>query len=210
VKKTSRKLKDNLRIYRVCPPDDRGFTLIELMIVLVIMGLMLAFAGPKVAKSLGGLSLKTTAKKVAGCLRYARSKAVNTSRQYNVIFDTEKNRVIVLSLPESAVSLAMNSNDAADDEEIDGEGPEETGEHKEPAREVKIFDLPEGITFIKFTIGDTAFDQEEGKGIYQMAFFPNGTSQGAEVIIADVRERAFLIGVDFLTGVVSVEEQTEE
>jgi len=54
----------------------RGFTLIEIIIVLVIMGLMAAFAGPRIAKSLGGLSLRTTAKKVAGALRYAKSRSV--------------------------------------------------------------------------------------------------------------------------------------
>ncbi len=188
-----------------------GFTLIELMIVLVIMGFMLAMVGPRVAKSLGGLSLKTTAKKVAGALRYARSKAVNTSRTYNVIFDSEKNRVIVLPSPRSTVSEMMGSDNATDDETVGDEETTEQPASKKPEQEIRIFPLPEGVTFNKISIeGATTSDQEQDEGIFQMAFFPNGTSQTVEIILADRRERMFIIDVDFMTGVVSVAEETEE
>jgi len=41
-----------------------------------------------------------------------------------------------------------------------------------------------------------------------MIFFPDGTSQGGEIVLANNRERAFTIGVDFLTGVVTIAEKT--
>jgi type II secretion system protein H len=183
----------------------RGFTLIEIIIVLVIMGLMAAFAGPRIAKSLGGLSLRTTAKKVAGALRYAKSRSVNTGRLYSVILDCDKNRVIVLQSRQAPAAGMLEEDNATDDEEFsDARQPKET------KPEMKIYPLPEGITFDKITIGDVEDDEEAEEKIYQMAFFPNGTSQGGEILLSDSRERIYSIQVDFLTGVVTVAEQTDE
>jgi len=189
---------------------SRGFTLIELMIVIVIMGFILAFAGPRIAKSLGGLSLKTTAKKVAATLRYARSQAVNTGQIYNVIFDSEKNRVIVLRSQQSLVSDMTSNDNATDEEESGDEDSAEAALPKMPRQEIKVCPLPDGITFSKISIADAEFEGEEGDEIYQMAFFPNGTSHGAEIILTDSRERMFRIDVNFITGAVSVAEQTDE
>lgn len=190
--------------------DFRGFTLIELMIVLVIMGFVLAFAGPRVAKSLLGLTLKTTAKKIAGTLRYAKSQAVNTGHQYNVILDVERNRVIVvrLSHPKS-LDIMTQDNTTVEEDSLD-EDETNLSVIGEMTQQIKIYPLPDEITFSKITIADEDPDDEEGDEIYQMAFFPNGTAQGAEIILADSKERTYRIGVHFLTGVVSVAEQTDE
>jgi prepilin-type N-terminal cleavage/methylation domain-containing protein len=44
--------------------NKKGFTLIELTIVLIIMSFLFAVAGPRIAKSLSGLSLTTSTKKL--------------------------------------------------------------------------------------------------------------------------------------------------
>jgi hypothetical protein len=41
-----------------------------------------------------------------------------------------------------------------------------------------------------------------------MIFFPDGTSLGGEITLANNREQAYIVGVDFLTGVVSIAEKT--
>jgi type II secretion system protein H len=187
-----------------------GFTLIEIIIVLVIMGLMAAFAGPRIAKSLGGLSLRTTAKKVAGALRYAKSRSVNTGRLYSVILDCDKNRVIVLQSRQAPAAGMLEEDNATDEQEADDEEFSDARQPKETKPEMKIYPLPEGITFDKITIGDVEDDEEAEEKIYQMAFFPNGTSQGGEILLSDSRERIYSIQVDFLTGVVTVAEQTDE
>ena len=183
--------------------------MIELMIVLVIMGFVLAFAGPRVAKGLSGLSLKTSVKKVAGMLRYARSKAVNSGTTYNVIFDSQKNRAIVMGAPVPP-SFNITEQEAATGEQTENEDDPEQSGQKKTEKEIKIYPLPKGIVFSKITVADAISEQEDGDGIYQMAFFPNGTTQGGEIIIADDRERMFNIKINFMTGVVSVAEQTEQ
>ncbi|MEI6126176.1 MAG: prepilin-type N-terminal cleavage/methylation domain-containing protein [Pseudomonadota bacterium] len=184
-----------------------GFTLIELMIVLIIMSIMLAFAAPRFAKDLLSLSLETTAKKVAGALRYARSQALSTGHIYNAIFDCENNRVILAEsgTPSPADALRMANAAAALEKTEGGEGA-----GKVPVREIKIYPLPEEINLSTITIADTVCNEDNGKAICQMAFYPDGTSQGGEIALTDAKDRAYGISVDFLTGVVLLEEQTEK
>lgn len=187
---------------------SRGFTLLELMIVLVIMGFMLVFAGPRIAKNLGSLTLKTTAKKAAACIRYARSQAVNTGSLYRVIFDAEKHRLIVLGTRQTATT-GDNATDEEDDE-IEEKKDDEESASDGAEKVLRIYSLPEEIRFGEISIGDTENDEDEGDKIYQMLFYPNGTAQGGAVVLTDSRERAYSITVDFLTGAVTIEEPTDE
>ena len=192
--------------------DSRGFTLMELVIVMVIMSLILAFVGPRVAKSLGGLSIKSSAKKVAGALRHAKSQAVNSGRMSSVIFDNrEKKRLIVVSARRAPASVdADNESDEDYSEDLSQSEDALAAQAAALQRQVKIYDLPEDIFLRKITIGAVEEEPSEDEGIYQMTFFPNGTSQGGEILLADSRDRVFQIEVDFLTGDVFVAEQIEE
>ncbi len=186
-----------------------GFALIELMVVLAIMGILLALAGPRVAKSLGGLTLKTAARKVAGSMRFARSRAVNSGDVHTVIFDLEKNAVHVVrhSRPASDQAPALDNATAEDDFE---DVSIEDMAAMIPQREIKTLELPGGTLIRKVSVGSASQADAEGDDIFQTAFFPNGTTQGAEIVIADEKERAYAITVDYITGVVSIDERMEE
>jgi len=186
----------------------RGFSLIEIMIVLVIMSVMLAVAGPRVAKSMRGLTLRSTTKKIAGAMRYARSRAVNTGRIYNVVFDAENNRVVLLQAQK--ISLGDTVAGAAEPEQPETLEDNAGDSPQVPQQEKKIYTLPEGIRFGTISVGDSESSEQEGDEIYRMAFFPNGTSFGGEIVLTDEKERTYAIEVNFMTGVVSVEEQTDE
>ena len=180
----------------------KGFTLIELTIVLIIMSFLFAVAGPRIAKSLRGLSLTTSAKKVAAALRYARSQAVNKSQPYSVIIDREHTRVVIRGIPKPAT---LPPDDIAQEEFA---AEEDTAEASpEVANEVKLVPVADGITFQEISIGGYEFTggREE---LPQMIFFPDGTSLGGEITLANNREQAYIVGVDFLTGVVSIAEKT--
>lgn len=180
----------------------KGFTLIELTIVLIIMSFLFAVAGPRIAKGLSGLSLTTSAKKVAAALRYARSQAVNKSQAYSVIIDREHARVVIRGIPKPAT---LPPDDIAQEEFA---AEEDTAEPSpEVAHEVKLVPVADGITFQEISIGGYEFTggREE---LPQMIFFPDGTSLGGEIVLANNREQAYIVGVDFLTGVVSIAEKT--
>ena len=58
--------------------SERGFTLIELMIVIGIMGILMAFSVPAFSSLSGTLQLRGAAENIAAQLRLAREKAIAT------------------------------------------------------------------------------------------------------------------------------------
>lgn len=74
------------------PSLPRGFTLVELMVVLAIAGLMLALAPPLISSVMPGVELKAAARRTAGALRLAREIAIADGRDTAWVIDIESNR----------------------------------------------------------------------------------------------------------------------
>jgi general secretion pathway protein H len=181
----------------------RGFSLIELMIVLVIMTLVLGMAGPRVAKQMAVLHLRTAAKQMAASLRWARSQALSTGKIYNAVFDCGGGRLIISDyaafLEVDTLNLAQSPN-----EQAAPDAPDSAAAARKPT--LKIFEFPEDVFISRVEIGEV-IDANPGKeSVYQLTFFPDGTSMGGEIRIADEQGRFFILTVDFLTGIVSLEE----
>jgi type II secretion system protein H len=77
-----------------------GFTLIELVITAVVVGLIAALAVPSFYRSMQKLKLNAATREIVSDLRWARSKAIATrkqvginldfaNKQYSVFFDTD-------------------------------------------------------------------------------------------------------------------------
>lgn len=66
-----------------------GFTLVELMVVMVIAALMLALVGTSLSKSISGAEMRTAARKVTASLRYTRTKAILSKSEQVFTLDTE-------------------------------------------------------------------------------------------------------------------------
>ncbi len=177
------------------------------MIVLVIMTLVLGLGGPRIAKDMAVLHLRTTAKKMAASFRWTRSQALATGKPYNVIFDCGQQRLIITDYAAFPAGEALSLDQRLQEQEerdlgLDLDEPEE--EARKPL--LKFFELPEDIVISRIEISDVLDEDPGEESIYQMTFFPDGTSVGGEITIVDAKERSFIIGVDFLTGIVSLEE----
>ena len=70
-----------------------GFTLLELLVVLVLISLLTALVFPSMGRGIAALRLKTGSRDIAATLRLARTKAINEQKIYWVGFDLEKNQV---------------------------------------------------------------------------------------------------------------------
>ncbi len=68
------------------PSGAQGYTLFELLIVLVILGISVAVLAPTVARG-PGLQLRSGTSLVAAVLREARSLAIRDNRELRVIVD---------------------------------------------------------------------------------------------------------------------------
>jgi len=74
-------------------PSAHGFTLVELLVVLVLIGLLTALVFPSMGRGLAMLRLKTSSREIVATLRLARSKATTEQQIYWVGFDSEKNEI---------------------------------------------------------------------------------------------------------------------
>ena len=128
---------------------EAGFTLIEIMVVLAILGMMVGLIVARGPARSPTLDLQAAAANVARTLRTARVHAITFNRPVNVVFDARGNSI-----------------------SVDG-----------MARPV-----PAGIAF---------------HGAPGIRFSPDGSSSGGRIELA-AGERRQLVGVDWLTGRVSI------
>ncbi len=111
--------------------SKRGFTLLELIVVLVIISLISALVGPRFTGTLTNMNLKTAAKKVAAALRYARSQAASEQITYVSVFDFEKKSLTVGAYQQPSEDIQLSDSENII-EQID---------------KPKSYQLPDGIKF---------------------------------------------------------------
>ncbi|HEX6112644.1 MAG TPA: GspH/FimT family pseudopilin [Geminicoccaceae bacterium] len=70
--------------------DQRGFTLLELLVVLAIIGVVLAFVPGFILRGQPGLDVDVAARAIADALRQARSDAVLQNREQLFALDVEQ------------------------------------------------------------------------------------------------------------------------
>jgi len=74
--------------------NRRGFTMIEMMIVIVVIGIMAAMAAPSFLNWIPKMRLKNDAREKVNYLRQARSRAIAENSQYGVYFDFNGSRMV--------------------------------------------------------------------------------------------------------------------
>lgn len=66
-----------------------GFTLVELLVVLVIATLVLALVGTSISRSISGAEMRTAASKMAASMRYTRTRSILDKQEHVFLVDTE-------------------------------------------------------------------------------------------------------------------------
>lgn len=121
----------------------RGFTLVELAIVVLIVGIMVAAAAPRFADSLVYYRAEAAAKRIEADLKLARKQAITSSSAQAVDFVTGSNKYILtgmehpdhpsleyeVKLSEAPYLVLLGSADFGGDETVqfDGYGVPDSG-----------------------------------------------------------------------------------
>lgn len=191
-------------VSRNCNPKRRsqaGFTLIELILVLVIVGLIISLVTPAIT-STTGLGLRTAAKRIAAGLRYARSQAITSGSVYRVVFNIDENEMTIERMAEKD-PYGLRPGGSRWWEEGQGEGEDENEEPAGKQYEKKIYRLPKGVTIASVVTGS----QEINRGEALIEFYPNGSCSGGDVFLTNDKELVYRITLDFITGVVTIKEE---
>ena len=127
------------RLYRTGPVmslDKKGYTLIELIVVIVMIGIILTFAAPRLRNALLNDSLKTVARKMVGIIHNLRNEAVREQQAYTLHFELNSNKFWTtwasMTVEEKALAreqaLSLPANVRIRDLWIKGEGKIAEGE----------------------------------------------------------------------------------
>ncbi len=103
--------------------NEKGFSVIELMVVVMIMALILAASLPALRRHTGSVTLVQASEGIAGTLRLARQRAVSTALPVVVVFNEEAGTYYLF-------------------QDSDGDGVLDAGE-----TQAGPYDLPNGILF---------------------------------------------------------------
>ncbi len=158
----------------------RGFALVELVVVLVLIGLSMALVAPSFSRMARSVELKAAAQKISTILRYYRSEAVQTGKTQQILFDPDLRQVRA-----QAVEIQI---------------AESEGAKKEISAPSKIFMLPEGVQMKDLKI-PTPQNPADSPAI---EFYPNGGSNGGSLLVDRLDHKGYRIKVNFLTGAVEI------
>jgi prepilin-type N-terminal cleavage/methylation domain-containing protein len=80
-------------IFKKASHHTRGYTLIELIVVIVLLGLMFGITVPKFRQALLNDSIDTTALRLVGLVQNLRERAISGQVSYILHFDIRENRI---------------------------------------------------------------------------------------------------------------------
>ena len=169
---------------------NKGFSLIEVMVVLILISLSMFLATPLLSRFSKTVELKGAAKRISAILRYSRSEAVNRGKVYQVLFDSDLRQVNVQPIEEKE----------EDEEAKDGTKDEAKDEAKdEPKR--KTYTLPKGVDIKEVKANSPQYPSDYAV----IEFYPNGGSNGGTIRLDSPDRKGYRIKVHFLTGIVEIE-----
>ena len=186
-----------------------GFTLIEMLLIVVIMMLAAALAVPSFVRSYRGAKLRTAARTVVMVHRHARSMAVLGQKEVGVLFDVAQQRIEVVSVAvevsagDKSMFLEHTSDRTADSAIKGGEASDEEESQAKPSIVSELTRrLPDGVKIDAF---ESEKVDQEVDGIYWVKYNPNGMSDPYTLRLIDENQQRVVVEVDPISGKAKVD-----
>lgn len=175
------------------PRSRSGFTLLELVVVLFILTLATALVAPAFSRSFGQAQLKAATRDLAALCRFARTQAIAHQGVVEVVLDRQTNQYWLRG-PAWMIDRLGGIGRVAT--------VEDNGQPwQAQMRQVRVRPLPAGVS-LNSVVLDTGPLREDERGA--IAFFPQGSSTGGEVVLSDEKGRGYRIVVDPSVGLVRI------
>lgn len=190
------------------PRPERGFSLMEIMVVLLVMGLIVGLVLPNIGRSLDKMRLRSEAQTLQAVMRYARSRAMTRWTPHAVVIDLDNGTYYLEAAPvedgpetsdaESAATAAEGASAAASEPPAEDAGEDEVMGH--------AYTLPEGYRFEHFSFGG---QDKEGfadgdppveQGVVAVIFQATGAASGGQIELVNDEDKRIRIRVLGLTG----------
>lgn len=156
--------------------DEQGFTLVELSMVLLVLGIVMATVAPRFAGTFERQQLRSAVNVVHGTVRYVHAHAALTKRIYRVLFDLDRQVMSVCYLSGETCIL-------------------ETG------RELRDYAFPPNVRLLDVVSPQGAKIRE---GLAATHFHPTGLAEPSVIhLITDSNQKITLI-IEPLAGRVKV------
>lgn len=162
---------------------NKGFTLIEVLLVIVLLTIVTALAIPRFNQSYAQLQLRDLTNDIAYLMRYAQSRAIHTARPLKLMFDEGNN------------SYWLTQAAPDDEEGPAAEEPPDVIYEKLPGRFGRVFKVPAEMTLAPTHSSVT--------------FTPDGRIEKIQIDVCR-QDQCMIVSTQNQSGYVAVIESPEE
>ena len=178
-------LRAGARSERSLPPTRAGgFTLIELTLVILVIGIVSALVLPRFGSLLDRQQMRRTVNVVRGMVRQLHAKAALTKRVYRLTFDLDAQQLTVCHL-----------------QSLPSTGSEDSTCVAEPSREMRGYAMPDAVEILDVVSPE---GKKVSEGVAMTHFHPTGQAEPSVVHLQTPDETHVTLFIEALAGRVKV------
>ncbi|MDF3130727.1 prepilin-type N-terminal cleavage/methylation domain-containing protein [Kiritimatiellaeota bacterium B1221] len=171
---------------------SRGFTLLEILLVVLVIGIATAAFLPVAMKNVESARTRSAVREVIALNRYARARAVLDRRPTAVVYNTGQDKLQLLSLPAQ--------RDTEGDTLFGAASGEEDGSSASTVEVIRDRNLPK---YVRVTEVTGAEKEEDG---YFVIYQESGVTFSHQVVISAPNGQKRGIHINGLTGEISLDD----